>query len=59
MPSIKEVAQIWTPAETFFTDLAKDAYRNEGEKKYTDLPALKEGLAQVDTQIYDAIFTLK
>lgn len=59
MPSIQEVSQIWTPAQTFFTDLAKDAFRNENEKKYTDLPALKAGLEQVDTQIHDAIFTLK
>lgn len=59
MPSVQEVSQIWTPAQTFFTDLAKDAFREEDEKKYTDLPSLKEGLEQVDTQIYDAIFTLK
>lgn len=59
MPSNKEVAQIWTPAQTFFTDLAKDAFRNEDEKKYADLSALKDGLEQVDAQIYDAIFTLK
>lgn len=59
MPSIKEVSQIWTPGETFFTDLAKDAFRPEGEKKYTDLDAMKKGLEGVDQQIYDAIFTLK
>lgn len=59
MPSISEIAQIWTPAQTFFTDLAKDAFRSEGEKKYKDLEALKEGLEQMDTQIYDAIYTLK
>lgn len=59
MPSIKEVAQIWTPAQTFFTDLAKDAFRSDSEKKYTDLTSMKEGLEQVDAQIYDAIFTLK
>lgn len=59
MPSIKEVSQIWTPGETFFTDLAKDAFRPEGEKKYTDLDAMKKGLEAVDQQIYDAIFTLK
>lgn len=59
MPSISEVAQIWTPAQTFFTDLAKDAFRSEGEKKYKDLSSLKEGLEQMDTQIYDAIYTLK
>lgn len=59
MPSIKEVAQIWTPAETFFTDIAKDAFRNDDEKKYKDMPAMKSGLEQMDAQIYDAIFTLK
>lgn len=59
MPSIKEVAQIWTPAQTFFTDLAKDAFRSEAEKKYTDLAAMRSGLEQVDSQIHDAIFTLK
>lgn len=59
MPSIKEVSQIWTPGETFFTDLAKDAFRPEEEKKYTDLDAMKKGLETVDQQIYDAIFTLK
>lgn len=59
MPSIKEVSQIWTPGETFFTDLAKDAFRTEKEKKYTDLDAMKKGLETVDQQIYDAIFTLK
>lgn len=59
MPSIQEVSQIWTPAQTFFTDLAKDVFRNEGEKKYPDLTSMKEGLEEVDSQIYDAIFTLK
>ncbi len=59
MPSIQEVAQIWTPGQTFFTDLAKDAFRNDSEKKYKDLDAMKQGLDQVDQQIYDAIFTLK
>ena len=59
MPSIKEVAQIWTPAQTFFTDVAKDAFRPEGKKKYKDTASLKAGLEAVDTQIHDAIFTLK
>lgn len=59
MPSIQEVAQIWTPAQTFFTDVAKDAFRTDSEKKYTDLASLKVGLEAVDSQIYDAIFTLK
>lgn len=59
MPSISEVSQIWTPAQTFFTDLAKDAFRSGSGKKYQDLPALKSGLEQMDTQIHDAIYTLK
>lgn len=59
MPSIQEVSQFWTPAQTFFTDLAKDAFRPEGEKKYTDLSSFKTGLEEMDAQIYDAIFTLK
>lgn len=59
MPSIQEVAQIWTPGETFFTDLAKDVFRQESEKKYTDLESLKKGLEDVDVQIHDAIYTLK
>ncbi len=59
MPSITEVAQIWTPGETFFTDLAKDAFRTEDEKKYPDMAAMKEGLEKVSQEIYDAIFTLQ
>ena len=59
MPSIQEVSQIWTPGQTFFTDLAKDAFRVENEKKYPDLESLKAGLEEVDQQIYDAVYTLK
>ncbi len=59
MPSIAEVAQIWTPGQTFFTDLAKDAFRAEDEKKYPDLASMKSGLENVSKEIYDAIFTLK
>ena len=59
MPSIQEVAQIWTPAQTFFTDIAKDAFRSESEKKYLDITSMKAGLESVDKQIHDAIFTLK
>ncbi len=57
MPSIREVEQIWTPAQTFFQDLAKDAFRTSG-KKYATLDDIKQGLEAVDTQIYDAIHTL-
>ena len=59
MPSIQEVAQIWTPAQTFFTDIAKDAFRSESEKKYPDITSMNAGLESVDKQIHDAIFTLK
>jgi arabinogalactan oligomer/maltooligosaccharide transport system substrate-binding protein len=59
MPSISEVAQIWTPGQTFFTDLAKDVFRTESEKKYPDLDSMKAGLENVSQEIYDAIFTLK
>ena len=58
MPSIKENAQIWTPLQTLFQDLARDAYRRPGEIKYDTLEKLKQALVDVDKQIYDAIFTL-
>ena len=59
MPSIKENAQMWTPLQTVFTDLAKDPYREKGEMKYSSLQQIKEALQKVDQQIYDAIFTLQ
>ena len=59
MPSITEVSQIWTPGQTFFIDLAKDAYRPEAEKKYTDLASLKAGLTDMSNQIHEAITTLQ
>lgn len=58
MPSIQEVAQIWTPLNTLFSDLAKDAFRKEGEQKYIDEASCRAALEAVDKQIYDAIFTL-
>lgn len=57
MPSIRAVEQIWTPAQTFFQDLAKDAFRTT-DKKYNSLEEIKQGLTAVDEQIYDAIHTL-
>lgn len=59
MPSIKEVSQIWTPGKTFFTDLAKDVYRSDSEKKYKDTASMKKGLEEVCKQINDAITTLQ
>lgn len=58
MPSIQEVAQIWDPMNTFFSDLAKDAFRKTGEQKYTDKETMISGLKTVGKQIHDAIFTL-
>ncbi len=58
MPSTRAVAQIWTPAQTFFSDLAKDAFRPPEEQKYLTQESLKKGLAKVDEQIYSAIHTL-
>ncbi|QFJ54477.1 sugar ABC transporter substrate-binding protein [Pseudobutyrivibrio xylanivorans] len=59
MPSIKEVAQIWTPGQTFFTDIAKDAFRSDSEKKYKDIDSMRAGLEEMCQQIHDAIFTLE
>ncbi len=58
MPSTRAVAQIWTPAQTFFSDLAKDPFRVPGEQKYLTDAALRKGLEKVDEQIYSAIHTL-
>lgn len=59
MPSIKENAQLWTPLQTLFQDLAKDAFRTGAEIKYGTLESIKEALVKVDQQIYDSIFTLQ
>lgn len=61
MPSVKEIAQIWTPTKTFFSDLAKDPFRpllNEPTKYETD-EALIAALKAVDQNIYEAIHTLR
>lgn len=58
MPSIRAVEQIWTPGQTFFEDLAKDAFRTDADRKYKTLEDIKKGLQAVDTQIYDAVHTL-
>ncbi|MGN1295789.1 MAG: extracellular solute-binding protein [Bacilli bacterium] len=56
MPSVRELSQVWTPLQTFCAQLADDVLNNKN--KYTTIEALKEGLANVDKQIYDAIHTL-
>ncbi len=59
MPSIKEVSQIWVPGQTFFANLAKDAFGEDGKREFTDDEAIKSGLDEMCDQIHDAIFTLK
>lgn len=62
MPSVSGVAQIWTPLQTAFTDLATDPYR-ETDKKYTDANGLKYStlralVESIDANIYNAIHKL-
>ena len=59
MPSIPECGQIWVPGQTFLTNLAKDAFRDEKSKEFVDEKAMKAGLDDMCSQINDAIFTLK
>jgi len=59
MPSITQVAQIWTPAETLNKDLAMDPYRPASEQKYTTDAALQKGLDKVVSDIAAAISTLQ
>ncbi len=61
MPAITEVGQIWTPSESFFVDLATDAYRlDRGETElYDTIEKIQAGLEKMVQQIYDAIFTLQ
>ena len=56
MPSCRELAQVWTPLQTFCAQLADDVLNNKG--KYESDEAIKKGLENVDKQIYDAIHTL-
>lgn len=60
MPAITQVGQIWTPAESFFIDLATDPFRAErGEALlYDTQEKIQAGLERLCTQIYDAINTL-
>lgn len=58
MPSVSATSRIWTPAETFFTDLAKDAFRPEGERLYGDLESISAALEKLSAQVYESIHTL-
>lgn len=56
MPSVRELSQVWTPLQTFCAQLADDVLNNKGKFETDD--AIKDGLKNVDQQIYDAIHTL-
>ena len=58
MPSIRQVAQIWTPMETLFSDIAKDAFRPAAQQKYVTPEDFKQALIKANRQVYDAIWTL-
>ncbi len=60
MPAINEVAQIWTPGQSFLIDLCTDPFRAErGEEEiYPTLDDIQKGLDRMVQQILDAIFTL-
>lgn len=56
MPSVRALAQVWTPLQTFCAKLADDALT--GKNAYETEEALRSGTENVDKQIYDAIHTL-
>ncbi|MCL2051516.1 MAG: extracellular solute-binding protein [Lachnospiraceae bacterium] len=57
MPSL--MGQVWTPAETFFTDLANDPFRKIADQKFTTPKSRIDALQKLSDQIYDAIHTLR
>ena len=59
MPSIRETAQIWTPAGTLCKDLANDPYRAAGDQKYVTDEAIRNKLEEVCKQIHEAIYALQ
>ncbi len=56
MPSVRALAQVWTPLQTFCAKLADDILT--GKNAFITDEALKKGTEMVDKQIYDAIHTL-
>ena len=60
MPSVKAVDQIWTPAHTLLSDVAKDPYRSAGgeAEKYATEADMQTALEGVSKEVYDAIYTL-
>lgn len=60
MPSVKAIDQVWVPAQTLLGDIAKDPFRvKDGyNAKYPTMNEVKDAIVKVDTDIYDAIYTL-
>lgn len=56
MPSVRALAQVWTPLQTFCATLADDILN--GKNVYVTDEKFKEGAQNVDKQIYAAIHTL-
>ncbi len=56
MPSVRALAQVWTPLQTYCARLADDVLK--GKSEYATDSALKSGIEAVDKRIYDAIHTL-
>ena len=56
MPSVRALAQVWTPLQTYCAVLADDML--SGKNLYVTDEALKKGIENVDSQIYAAIHTL-
>lgn len=56
MPSVRALAQVWTPLQTYCARLADDVLK--GKDEYASDSALKSGIEAVDKRIYDAIHTL-
>lgn len=56
MPSVRALAQVWTPLQTYCAILADDALT--AKNAYVTDEALKKGAENVDNQIYAAIHTL-
>lgn len=60
MPSVKAIDQVWVPAQTLMGDIAKDPFRvNNGYRaKYPTIKEIADAIVKVDSDIYDAIYTL-
>ena len=60
MPSVKAIDRVWVPAQTLLGDIAKDPFRvkNGYNAKYPTMNEVKDAIVKVDTDIYDAIYTL-